>query len=902
MGDRTPNGGLIPRTLVDPFVPVAVGEASRNRARRLFFDRVIPHASFPDVPFDDGDCWAATVPRTHGRYLHGLLFLADWHRTILAKDSVPVVAVDGRDPVTFAADLALVWERMVTAATAPSAMAFHDETTAQRLMQIVRLLDDHEDDLDDARRRALSALAGRTASLLLEDHFYAGANNHGMFQDLALLRYAARPEVGPGPDQHTAAHTALARLDQYFALAFTEDGVHVENSPGYHFMVARFLRDVVPVMSLVEPQRGTRFAALYETAERYGTHCLLPDGSIAPLGDTKAVVVGATTHRSTFTGPEFRYAVTRGAKGRRPKERTVVFRHGGYAIHRTAWGDANAYVVCFKAAYASQYHHHCDDLALTIHGRGRWLLSEAGPYGYDYHDPMTRYGFSQFAHNTVVIDDRSLPRVDASPGGVNLKDLRSEGTDELLHVLGINERFTAARHQREVRVLERGKAIEVTVADTVTHDDGEEHDHDVLWHVGPGVHTFLRSHGAELYAEGNKVLELTWSAEAPVRAGMVRPRAGKGARALRFPQFGKHEEGSVIRVSARGRSLNLRTTIRSGEWFYPDSRIAAPYSGWTTTTGDVPVNYFLDTQPTAKHLAVTFSAMEVDRRCTHDDHSLLDGVPVHRLFILDDFGAGGAFCYSDHKSTHIRDEIGRLILQVMEKLSVSAARVAFLGKSAGGSAAIIHGSRLGVGKILVCAPRMLIGDHVSKHRPDVGQFMAGGSSPEDHAWLNEIVPRELAHLPPTTRLDLLLEGRDDQIEKELTALADCLEENRHRDWEVHVQEGPTHADLDEAFWTFAEDRLRKWVDGHLPEGVAVELVVGQGQVVVECPGIGPGPSVAVHLYRDQTRVEKVHYQREGRRFTFTGMEPGMYRARVFERKAGEQPHIHVTGRKRLPKG
>lgn len=892
----------LPRSLVNSYVSAAGGPAARARAERFLRDRVVAHSSLTDLPYEEGRCWTRPVPRTHGRYLHGLLFLADWHRTVLSGVSPETgVPPDSPDPRVVAADVVLTWEKTVTSASEPPDMAFHDETTAQRLMQIVTLLDDHGSFLDEQRRDGLTDVAARTAWLLLDEGFYGGANNHGMFQDLALLRYAARPDVGSGPPQRHAADVALGRLETYFSECFTRDGVHVENSPGYHFMVARFLRDVVPVMARLDPRRGERLRTIYEAAERFGVHSVLPDGRISPLGDTKVVVLADTTHRSTFSGAEFRYAVTRGSRGRRPRERTVVFPEGGYAMHRTAWGDPNAYVATFKAAYLSQFHHHGDDLALTIFGRGRWLLGEAGPYGYDYHEPMTRYAFSQFAHNTVVVDGRSLPRVDATPGGVSLVDHTPERGEAFLDLVGTNERFAHARHDRRVQVREPNGDLQVTVTDTVEHDDDDEHDHEIFWHVGPGVETFLRSHGAELYAGDTKVLELTWSAETAVRTSMVSPRSGRGARAMRFPAFGKHEDGSVIRVATRGRRLDLVTTIRSGSWFYHDWGIASPSSAWTTAAGNVPVHYLTERVQDAQHLVVAFSAMAPDGSFTYNYKRLLDGLPVHRLFILDDFGEGGAYYYADHRSTHIRDDVEHVIRSAMESLCVPAERVAFVGSSKGGTAALIHGAALGVAKVVVGAPQVRIGAHVSANRPNIERFMAGGNSPEDRLWLDEIVPREAARMPHQTRLDLFVGSRDHHLRNHVPHLVEALDRSGHPGWEVHVREGLNHAEIGVPFRDFAATQLRAWTGLDAPHQ-SVTLQARRGGAVVACSGIDAGSSVAVHLYRGRDLVEKVPYRRGAQEFAFEDLLPGMYRARVFVRTGTGKPEIHVTTRMRLPRG
>lgn len=598
----------IPRELVDSFVPVSGGKSAQERAERLLREGNIECGSFPVVPYDDGRCWSAPRSRSHARWLHGFLFLADWHLTVLHEPGSWPSSGTSPDAVTTAADLFLRWQEVVDSAPEAPEMAFHDETTAQRFLQLVRLLDDHAAELDAGRRSRLAALAGRTAELLLQDDFYAGLNNHGMFQDLALLRYAAHTGwVSPGPYADEAARVAIRRVETYFRHSFTNDGVHVENSPAYHFMVARHLRDVLPLMLLLDPDGGRELETVYEGAARFATHSVYPDGSVAPLGDTKVFLVEKAGHRTTFSTPEFDHAVSRGARGRVPAERTAVFSEGGYAMHRTSWTDPRAYVVAFKAAYLSGYHHHADELAVTVFGQGRWLLSEAGPFGYEYQNPLTRYAYSQYAHNTVVIDGRSLPRVDPESGGVELVDLSTASPDVVMHVRGVNRRYDAqphyvdASHSRELMVSEPDGSLQVAVKDRIQHEEAATHSYEILWHVGPGVRTQLRREGAELFVGEEKVLELEWDGGVQVAAAMVRPSEGPEPRAIRFPTFGQHEPGSVIRLAVRGAGLDLTTTIRGGGWRFdgepagttaPDIRIERQTDGvLVTCSGLTPDHY-----------------------------------------------------------------------------------------------------------------------------------------------------------------------------------------------------------------------------------------------------------------------------------------------------------------------
>lgn len=551
MRDRT-------RQAIKSFVPVVRNRSASQRAERLLNEGIIAHPSLGDIEFDSGACWNYDLPRTAGRYIHGFLFFADWHHSVLQSSPQAVV---------FASSVMLSWARVNATKPGSSQMAFHDETTAQRCLQIVHFLDEYGADISLQDFEALRSVVHYTIELLLEPTFYAGKNNHGMFQDIALLRFAAA-----GPDvifpcgeyfMSKCVETSLARLYDYFKDCFTRDGVHVENSPSYHFMVAKYVRELIPVFEEYDQERASVIKQIYANSERYATHIILPNGFLPPISDTKVVRVRDTGLKNTFNGREFQYSITEGKSGSKPNERTLVLPDAGYAIHRSAWGSPEACFVLFKAGYNSNYHHHADDLSLIFYAAGRLLLSEAGAFGYDYKNPYTKYAFSQYAHNTVVVDGRSQSRVDSRPVGVTLKDQGSD-SKSVLNVLGVNSRNPGSIHERALRINENADYTELHISDIVGHSDKRSHDYEILWHLGSGVRAVLHHEVAELFLGSQKVLEICWTGKHAVTAELVNSVDSKSPKAHRFPDFGRIENGTVLTISSSGPGLDLHTVIRTG--------------------------------------------------------------------------------------------------------------------------------------------------------------------------------------------------------------------------------------------------------------------------------------------------------------------------------------------------
>lgn len=867
------------KDIVDTFVPVVRSSTARGRAQRFLDAGVIVHPTLGEVPYDGGACWSRDVPRSMGRYLHGFLFLADWYESLLPESDAAVRA---------ASEAMATWAAVNPAPPGSSDMAFHDETTAQRLLQLCHFLDGYGPEMPPDAVVVLADTARTTAELLFDPAFYAGRNNHGMFQDLALLRYAVAGEavVGSGRDrmEQRCADTAVGRLFGYFTESFTADGVHVENSPGYHLMVSRYLRDLLPVFGAVDAQRAGVLEEIYRGAERFATHNLMPDGFLPPVGDTKVERVRNTGHRSTFASPEYRYALTQGETGTAPEERSAVFAQAGYAVHRSSWGDRDADYVLFKAAYRSNYHHHADDLSLLVHTAGQLVLSEAGPYGYDYQDPLTQYAFSQYAHSTVVVDGASQPRADPEPGGVALRDL-GPGGGVHLDVEGTNARTPGRVHRRRVTVAEGEGYTTVSVRDRLEHLDAESHSYEILWHLGPGVRPLLHGHGAELYVGDRKVLELTWSAPVPVAARIVTPGDRADPRAHRFPAFGSVEDATVLAVSAEGQGLDVTTTVRTGGFRYRDWGIGAAGSPWMRAQQEVPVNYLLDRVDGARHLVVAFTAMAPPGSFTYNYRSTLDTVHAHRLYVLDDFGDQGSYYYCDHRDLRIYRSVQRLLARVMADLGIDPADVAFVGSSKGATAALVHGSSLGVGRLLVGAPQVLIGSFLKGPHPNVLEFMAGGTTDEDVAWLDRIVGNHVRRIRPGTSVELLIGTKDHHHRDHLPHLLAELRTAGHENVAVTELEGLTHADIGRPFAQFLESRLGATmgrVEGLAPV-LAVRAEAAGNSVRITAVGVTATDYCAFYLYKGQHVVHRTGYSLGRSRTSFDGLEAGAYRARVFRK-------------------
>lgn len=448
---------------------------------------------FPSRSAEKGLPWEGGegVPRAYLRQLHGHAILRDLVHAFRRSHH--------REYLDHALSIVDDWIRSNPREQPANRMAWHDETTAMRTQSWLLL----REAVRGADRRAAfpfdAALAGH-AALLASDSFHTTGTNHGMFQDEALLTYACLvPE-----DENSGAYFDLAtrRLLEYFDLMVTPDGVHREHSPAYHNLIAaKISRMARFYASARENETAARLVVLRRRMARYATHVIKPDGEFPLVSDT---FESAHPKPKLFQDEEYRWAASRGRRGRRPTETNVVFPDGGYAIFRSSWTrDGSGTYVHFTAAYHSDYHKHSDDLSVWLYHAGD-LLTEAGPNGYDYDDPYTAYGYSAHAHNTLLIDGESLPRVDEQSHAVGITDWDVD--TETPWATGRNGRFEDSVHTRTVRFEPRENRV--VVQDAI--ESASEHRFTFLWNCAPGVEPEIADGSVILWRDGQEAASMSF--------------------------------------------------------------------------------------------------------------------------------------------------------------------------------------------------------------------------------------------------------------------------------------------------------------------------------------------------------------------------------------------------------
>ncbi|SCI26789.1 heparinase II/III domain-containing protein [Romboutsia sp. 1001713B170207_170306_H8] len=372
---------------------------------------------------------------------------------------------------------------------------YHDETTALRMNYWLNfILNCYNLFRREYLERFVSNIS-KTAELLSNENFHNKNTNHGMYQDLSLLLYSQIFNL----DSKSKIYEELSknRLKKYFDFVFVE-GVHKEHTPFYHYEVSKSLKLYSIVMRSIDNDFSKYLYEKYENTLRFSYQILKPNGCFPEIGDNASKKV-IESYKDLYNDKYFDYAITSGNDGVIPKEDSVVFKDAGYAIFRDSWGKGkNGLYILFSAAYNSNYHKHCDDLSVLIY-KGKNIFVESGFNGYEYKDKFTKYAYSSFAHNTLIVDNKSiklrefLNRENKTNNMAQFEDTSSIYDDVYIEdyiiredknmVLGVNNRYKDLIHKRKLEYDRINSKVEIK--DYIISK--YEHTYKILWNLDKSI-------------------------------------------------------------------------------------------------------------------------------------------------------------------------------------------------------------------------------------------------------------------------------------------------------------------------------------------------------------------------------------------------------------------------------
>ena len=733
------------------------------------------------------------LPRSQQRWLHIHAFAADLVSTHERSGETALLLR--------AVELVKDWRRTFSHPRDADTMAFHDETVAQRLNHWLCLFLALRNAGLEEEAKTLWDWACETVQVLTSEGFHAGLNNHGMFQDRALLCFSVLAD-----DAKQLQVAALRRLVAYFKWSVCADGVHREHSPNYHFLISRNIAVLLPLVRAVDARIAAVLDRVLRSMGRYAVAIVAPDGTLPPIGDTPPRPV-PSGYWDTFPG----------ASARQAPPRAAFFPFGGYAILRNdpllrtqqTWA-----VLC--ASHHGTYHKHRDDLSVLLYSGG-WIITESGPFGYDYQRGESIHAYSSAAHSTLLVDEENPSRTERTP--IGLVGLGETGDDEEGAVAtGVNRRLNGVVHTRQL-ALSRSEPL-VRVHDLVRAETPRRLS--LIWQIAPDLRALVIGKECHLMRGEEKVAKLCVESSADTALELLHGDMHPVFKGLNFPRMGAVQNAPVLRVTTPPLSdYQVSTTF-----VMPRRTVRGPKLPMQVAAGDWPIQYHIESHVDSRALVVAFPALATKFRYQVNYKNVLARVAATKVFLTDDFGPQGSYLIASGGDLALADAVLALIESVREHHGVPRERVLLLGSSKGGASALYFAHRLGWGSVVVGAPQTRIGHFLLNQDLTNGPTIANYMFPQPDA--KDRLDRLIYDQPVSTNVPRYIHvGRGDHhyrqhvlpyVEHVRKAGADC---------QVELAEYASHKDVGKYFPDFVRRCLCQLLPDLLSGGLAEQEVVRQ---------------------------------------------------------------------------
>lgn len=204
--------------------------------------------------------------------------------------------------------------------------------------------------------------------------------NHGLMMDLALLGLLNTLDGISIDYPKFYADNLIDRLNYSLTRDLSLDGVHIENSPGYHFWMISFLEKITPSLKKIKPDLYKKIKGYLYKSKHYANYLTRSDKTIPMIGDT---------HNN------LRYNFKKDLS-------SYFFKNSNIVIFRDDSLNIWAY---FSSGYKTHVHKHEDNGALNIFYKGEDLLLDPGFLNYEGDEKSNSFRAVR-SHNTAAINQQ----------------------------------------------------------------------------------------------------------------------------------------------------------------------------------------------------------------------------------------------------------------------------------------------------------------------------------------------------------------------------------------------------------------------------------------------------------------------------------------------------------------
>ncbi|WP_111428277.1 heparinase II/III family protein [Rhodobacteraceae bacterium DSL-40] len=468
LGDHNPS---FERLLAEMF-PLYDGAPLEGALPERSADLSVRIPGFPEVRIPSPIDWAVHTGDIYRWRLefHGLKWLPDACAEGRAgRRSAERAILDFQDFVlNRAVPLDFTWDRFT----------WGDVALAIRTNALLEFLDTYLESPRNANRQvvlaAIQILVIQIAAMLNENCYTTG-HNHGLFQDVALLRIIGRCKGMYARDE-ILEHVSQRICDLQMRKSLV-GGMHVENSPEYHLLFVRLALRAAGAEALGQSAKKEIADALSQ-ALRSLCYFVVPPSQIVPFGDTARRNVQQDfrkiwrrARRDTLLGSRQEimdvvdFLRSSGDERTPDLPKNVVFKETGYACFRNGWmrqdvdtSSRSATCVFLKCGSASKIHKHDDDGSVQIFAFGQELILDPGKFSNDRAAPGSRQTNASASHSLLLLDDGQGGV--RSPRRSRILRYATEGTPWVL----CERVFGSERLLRALVLFEEGGVLVVDIA------------------------------------------------------------------------------------------------------------------------------------------------------------------------------------------------------------------------------------------------------------------------------------------------------------------------------------------------------------------------------------------------------------------------------------------------------
>jgi len=329
-------------------------------------------------------------------------------------------------------------------------------------------------------------------------YYNTKSGNWRQYEHQAIMTASLKlPEFTDSTAGRNWRKIASDELESMLFLNSLEDGSYIEACDSYAKNAFSGFADYKATMinagGDVTPEYDKRLHDMaYYIALLYA-----PDGTGPQYGDSGPSSLSASTFSEVvrwYDDSILEFIANKGTKGTQPAWTSRHFPASSLISMRASWTQDSPWIA--TNVRGGGQHGHCDANNVILYAYGRMLLTDAGIFTYDGHDPYRQYGYSSLGHNTVIINDISSTESPVTDG-------RSSGT---VHEFTTNSQFDYSSastpltkgydHRRTITFIKPDIFI---VSDRMTPDNmTNTNNYKQLWHMRPDA-------GLEVSSEDNTI-------------------------------------------------------------------------------------------------------------------------------------------------------------------------------------------------------------------------------------------------------------------------------------------------------------------------------------------------------------------------------------------------------------